>query len=386
MRQDTDTVRQKIAAARPWFPEEDFEEILEGVERILRSGQLILGENTHEFEQQFKQYVGAEHAVAVSSCSAALQIALRFFQIHGHEVILPTNNFVGVVTSVIYEGGTPVLADMNPETFCVDTEDVLARITSQTAGVIVVHIAGLVYPEIDRLRDICEKRGLFLIEDASHAHGATIDGRKAGSLTDVACFSFYPTKIMTTGTGGMITTRNPELVKYALSVRHHGVRSSLEDVVRLGNNWCLSEIHALLGLHQLRRLDENVEHRNRVVDWYRQGLGNAEWLTIPTYPEHLRHAYYKFPTLLREGMNRDQFRKVLNIEFRIENGAIYDPPCHLQPVFQELLGLREGMFPKAASTLKQQICPPIHSAISEREIRKVIQAMTALADRCRSTR
>jgi dTDP-4-amino-4,6-dideoxygalactose transaminase len=370
-----------IAAACPMIPDEDIEEIQLAVNDILRSGWLILGEHTHSFEEEFRTYIGVEHAVAVSSCTAAIQIVLRYHQIQGHEVIVPTNNFIGVVSAVIDEGGVPVLADMDPETFCVDTEDLLARITPRTVGVIVVHIAGLVYPEIDQLRTICKDKGLFLLEDASNANGAEIDGRKAGSLTDVACFSFYPTKIMTTGTGGMITTRNASLAEYARSVRHHGVGDSLEEIVNLGNDWCLSEINAVLGRSQLKRLDENVAHRNHMVARYRQGLKDLQWLNIPDYPENFRHAYYKFPVLIREGMDKEQLRRILYTEYHIENGNIYDPPCHLQPVLRKKFGYCEGMYPKAESTLRRQICPPIHSALTEQEVDRVIEAMVDVGNR-----
>jgi len=375
--------RQKIAAAMPRFPQEDLDQILPAIESILKSGRLILGPHTQRFEEAFRDYVGLEHAVAVGTCTAALQIAFRFHQLEGREVILPTNNFVGVVSAVIAEGGTPVLADMDPETFCMDLDDALARITPRTAGIVVVHIAGRIDPGIDRVRAVCEERGLFLIEDAAHAHGAAIGTRKAGSLAGTACFSFYPTKIITTGTGGMITTRDAKLAQFARSLRHHGVGASLDDVVNLGNDWCLGEINALLGCYQLKRLDENVAHRNRMVDLYRARLGREEWLAIPSHPEYIRHAYYKFPVLLRADLDRDRFRRLLWTDFAIENGAIYDPPCHLQPVLRRLFGYTEGMYPKAEAALKRQICPPIHSALSAADVDAVADAMIEVAGRCR---
>ncbi len=374
--------RRKIAAALPRFPQEDLGEILAAVESILRSGRLILGPHTARFEEDFRNYVGVEHAIAVGTCTAALQIALRFQRLQGREVILPTNNFVGVVSAVVYEGGIPVLADMDPATFCMDLDDAIARITPRTAGIIVVHIAGRVDPGIDRLRKLCDERGLFLIEDAAHAHGAAIGSRKAGSLAPTGCFSFYPTKIVTTGTGGMITTNDAKLAQFARSLRHHGAGSGLDDVVNLGNDWCLGEINALLGVFQLKRVDENVAHRNRMVDLYRQRLGSEKWLTIPSHPVDVRHAYYKFPVLLDARLDRERFRRMLWTEFGIENGAIYDPPCHLQPVFRRMFGYSEGMFPKAEAALKRQVCPPIHSLLSGAEVHAVADAMIDIAARC----
>ena len=373
----------KIAAAKPDFRSEDLAEILPAVEAILRSGRLILGPYTHHFEEAFRKYVGAEHAVAVSTCSAALQIVFRYLKVRDREVIMPTNNFVGVVSAVMYEGGTPVLADMDPNSFCMDTDDALARITPRTAGIVAVHIAGRIDPGMARLRKACDERGLFLVEDAAHAHGASVGTQKAGILADAGCFSFYPSKIMTTGTGGMITTGDAGLADYARSLRHHGVRSSLDDVAHLGSDWCLGEVNALLGLYQLKRLDENVAHRNRLVDLYRRLLANEDWLEIPYHPANVRHAYYKLPTLLDPEIDRDRFLRMLWTDFGIENGAIYDPPCHLQPVLRQHLGYSEGMFPKAEAYLRRQVCPPIHSGLSEAEVETVAGAMIAAAKACR---
>ncbi len=339
--------RRKVAGARPFFHDEDVPELLARLERIIRGGRLIFGENTREFEESFRDYVGTRHAVSVNSCTTALEIVMRFFGVRGREVIVPTNTFASCVKAVMYAGGAPVLAGMNPETFCLDTEDALGRINSKTAGIIVVHIAGLVYPEIDRLREECRERGLFLIEDPSHAHGATIDGRPAGSLADAACFSFYPTKIMTTGTGGMITTDNAELAAYARSVRHHGQGESLESIVNLGNDWCMDELSAALGVYQLKRLDESVEHRRRVVEWYERELKEVDWVSVPTYAENLRHAYYKFPVMLGDGIDKRKLRRIMLDEYQVELGSIYDPPCHLHPVFQRELGCYDGQFPEA---------------------------------------
>jgi dTDP-4-amino-4,6-dideoxygalactose transaminase len=377
------TKRKKISGARPYFHEEDVPKLLARVEDIIRGGRLIFGQNTSEFEESFRAYVGAEHAVSVSSCTAALEIAMRFFRVQGREVIVPTNTFAACVSAVTYAGGTPVLADMDPETFCLDTEDVLRRINEKTAGIIVVHIAGLIYPEIDRLRDECRRRGLFLIEDPSHAHGATIDERPAGSLADAACFSFYATKVMTTGTGGMITTNNSALAEYARSVRHHGQGESLEQIVNFGNDWCMDEIKAVLGVYQLKRLAENVEHRNRVVQWYRQGLSDLDWISVPLYSENLRHAYYKFPVMLAYEIDKEQLREIMLDEYQIELGSIYDPPCHLHPVFQRELGFYEGMFPRTEAVLRQQICLPVHAAVTEEDVTNVIGALHEVAVRVR---
>jgi len=378
-------MNERIPAARPGFPGEDIAAILPQIQAVLESGRLILGSHTSAFEEAFRRYVGVEHAIAVNSCSSALQICLRFLGAKGREVIIPTNSFPGTVTTVLYEGGIPVLAEMDPVTFCMDTEDALRRITPRTAGFLVVHLAGLVYPDIDRLRSVCRQKGLFLIEDAAHAAGASIGDRKAGSLADAGCFSFYPTKVMTTGTGGMITTDNRQLADYARLLRHHGQGNRRGQFLVQGNDWCMSEIHAILGLHQLAAIDENIAHRNRVVKWYRADLADSDWISIPACPGDQRHAYYKCPTLLGADVDCHRFRRVLEDEYGIENGSIYDPPCHLQPAFRDTLGDLRGAFPVAETTLGRQFCPPVHTGISAEQVHRVTRAMRAAIGSCQDS-
>lgn len=374
------TGRKHIAGARPFFSEDDMPEILERMETILRGGRLIFGENTRQFEENFRCFVGTRHAVSVNSCTTALEIAFRFYDVRDREVLVPTNTFASVVTAVMYSGGIPVLVEMDPHSFCLDTDDLLSRINSRTAGIVVIHLAGQIYPDIDEVREVASQKGLFVIEDCSHAHGATIDDRKAGSLVDAACFSFYPTKLMTTGTGGMLTTDNGELAAYARSLRHHGQGDSLEDIENLGNDWCMTEIGAVLGAYQLARLEENVEYRNRVVEWYRRELVDVDFLEIPQTMERYRHSYYKLPVLLAPELDKKQLCRRLLTDFHIETGSLYDPPCHLQPVFRRVLRCYEGMFPIAESVLRRQICLPIHSQISEGDVRYLSSVLQSVVD------
>lgn len=374
-----------VAGARPYFHDDDVPEILGRLEKVLRGGRLIFGDNTREFEEGFRAYVGAAHAVAVNSCTTALEITLRHYGVAGREVIVPTNTFASVAKAVIYAGGVPVLADMDEATFCLDVEDALSRVTPLTAGVIAVHIAGLVDPRFDELRRACRERGIFLVEDGSHAHGASLDGRRAGALADAACFSFYPTKIMTTGTGGMITTDDDRLAAFARSVRHHGQgEGGLEDIVNLGNDWCMNELSAVLGVYQLKRLEESVEHRRRLVAWYREELAGDDWVSIPDYPANVRHAYYKIPVMLARGVDKEALRRLLRDDHRIEVGSIYDPPCHLQPVFQQLLGCRRGMFPKAEAALARQTCLPAHALVTREDVAASAAAVRGAVARCRA--
>ena len=379
-------LRREVLAARPVISEAGLQALLPEIEQILRSGRFILGPQTRRFEEMFREYVGTSHAVAVSTCSAALQIVLRHHGIEGREVIVPTNGFPGALSPILYEDGIPVLAEMDEQTFCMDLGDALSRVTRKTAGFIVTHIAGRIQPNLDELRDFCRQEGLFLIEDAAHAHGASIRGRKAGTLADAACFSFYPTKNMTSLTGGMITTESKELADLARSLRHHGQGRRRNEFVHLASDWCMSEIHAAVGVCQLRELDEQVAHRNRVVQRYREKLGHLDWITIPEHGEEIVHAYYKLPTLLDAGIERDKLQQKLEADCGIQNGTVYDPPCHLQPVHRKRFGGRPGMFPKAERTLARQFCPPVHAAVSEDDVDYVVEMLTACVEDCWKTR
>ena len=204
----------KITNAKPFFPNEDIDSILNDIKDSLRTGVLTFGPNVEKLEREFADYVGVKHAIAVNSGTSALEIALRYFELNGGEVIVPTNSFVASANAVIFAGGKPVLADIKKETLCIDPNEIRKKISANTKGVMVVHLAGLIPPEMKEIQEICKENNLFLIEDAAHAPGASIDNKKAGNLGDVGCFSFFPTKPMTTGEGGIITTNDVKLAEF----------------------------------------------------------------------------------------------------------------------------------------------------------------------------
>jgi perosamine synthetase len=367
-----------ITSAKPFFREEDIKDISSEVSLILKSGRLILGPYTKRLEEIFAEYIGVKYAIAVSSCTAALQIALSFFDIKEKEVIVPTNTFLATSNAVIYSGGIPVLVDIHPDSLCLDPIDFQRRITPKTKGVIVVHVGGLPCPDIDAIRLICNERGLFLLEDVAHAHGGIIDGRKAGSLGNAGCFSFYPTKVMTTCTGGMITTDDDRLAEYAISLRHHGIGSGLTDIVNLGNDWLMDEISALLGIYQLKALESNIARRIAIATKYAEGLDNFGGIRLFKVPSNIRHSYYKYPVLLPSYVEKKVFVEKMEYEFGIDIGSIYDPPCHLQPIYKKLFGFYDGMFPVADQVLKKICCLPMFVQITDEEIEHVLESFKSL--------
>jgi dTDP-4-amino-4,6-dideoxygalactose transaminase len=278
---------------------------------------------------------------------------------------------------VIFAGGKPVFADINRETLCIDVEDALERITDRTVGIMVVHIAGLICPQMDELVEICRDRDLFLIEDAAHAHGAMFNGIQAGNLGDVGCFSFYPTKVMTTGEGGMICTNIGELPERMKVIRFDGISpEDLNVVIKLGYNWHMSELNAVLGIYQLRRLESYINQRNKIASQYRSGLKGLSGVTVFHTPSTIRHSYYKFPILVDEDIHINKLIQILKDHYGIEIGRLYYPPCHLQPLYQKLMNCKAGMYPTAEEILRRVICLPMHVQIRETDVKYVLNSLT----------
>lgn len=364
-----------IAGARPTFPEEDLPGILEEIAAVLRGGRLILGPKTRELEAAWAARMGTKHAVALSSCTAALEIALRHAQVAGREVIVPTNTFVATANAAVNAGAKVVFADMDAADFCLDVDDALGRITPRTAAVIAVHIAGFVSSGMERLRRECGSRGIALIEDCAHAHGASLGDRVAGALGDAGCFSLYPTKVLTSGVGGVLTTDDDALADLGRSLRHHGQGASLEQIVNAGNDWMMDEVRAVLARAQLRRLDEFLEKRRTIAARYDTLLSADPGIERPRLAPHCKPAYYKYPILLPRGVDGEVVRKELLDAHQIEAGSLYNPPCHLMPVFRRTLGTGPGMLPNAEAYLPRQLCLPMHSTLALADADRSVAAL-----------
>jgi dTDP-4-amino-4,6-dideoxygalactose transaminase len=360
--------------ASPVFDEESIRKILLDMESTLRSGILTNGLHTKEFERKFAEYIQTKFAVAVNSGTSNLEIVLRYFGVKNSEVIVPTNTFIATANSVLFAGGKPVFADMREDTLCIDPFEVERRISSKTVAVIVVHVAGLVCPQIREISKLCKDHGLFLIEDCAHAHGAMIDGVKAGALGDAGCFSFFPTKIMTTGEGGIITTDNSSLAAAALMMRNHG-QNSQSLMVTLGHNWCMGELNAILGEHQLENLEFFVARRNELAQIYNESLLNVEGVSPIINPSNIRHSYYKYTVKLDRGINVEKVSKMLKEEYNIDTGHLYYPPVHLHPYYRENFGTGEGMFPVAEDVLPRVLCLPLHVAIAKESVPYITKAL-----------
>lgn len=365
----------RVPPATVYIPEADRRAILARIDEALATGQLTLGKFGRELEERFAAYCGATYAVAVSSGTSALEIALRALGVDGKEVLVPANTFFATAAAALHAGARVRFLDCDPRTMAVSVEDLAAHIGPRTAGVIVVHIGGLVTPDIEAIRRLCAERGIWLLEDAAHAHGSTMGGRMAGTFGVAGAFSFYPTKVMTAGEGGMIVTDDERLRDEALIYRDQGKASFTQNAhTRLGSNWRMSELHAAVALSQLARLDEFIAHRQRIARVYDAALADGRLGLRPlAVPEGARCNYYKYVVYLPDGIDRAALKRLLREEYDIGlSGEVYETPLHEQPVFA---AYRDRSLPGAEYLCARHICLPISAVMTEEQARFVVDAL-----------
>lgn len=372
---------RKINMADPHFNEEDRKWIHREIDAIL-DGALSMGPNVLAFEREFAARIGVSHAIAMNSCTSALEAALLYEDVLDREVIVPAETHIATGMAVHLVGGVPIFAEVSASTLCLDLEDVRRRVTPRTAGVILVHFAGFVPPEVMELKRFCEEKGLFLIEDAAHAPGARRQGREAGSIGNAGCFSFYPTKVLTAGEGGMLTTNDADIAAFARSFQHRGrdMDAPVERYLRPGRNVRMTEMAALLGRVQLRHLDEFLERRRRVAAVYGEELSGIPELSliVPEQPES--SAFWKVPLLLAPSVNRILLTEGLT-KAGVSVDWMYQPALHLQPVFRNIYGTVEGMLPLTEEILGRNLCLPCHQGMTDDDARYVARTLKDILGR-----
>jgi perosamine synthetase len=371
-----------IPPARLVFSEEDRARILGLVDASLVSGSLTLGHNGEAFEEAFAKLHRAPHAVATSSGTSALEIIFRALDLGGREVVVPANTFFATAAAVIHAGGRPRLADVSPTTLCLSAACVEAALTPATAAVVLVHIGGLITPEIDGIRQLCDDRGVVLVEDAAHAHGSTWQDRPAGTFGHAAAFSFYPTKVIASGEGGMIVTADDRLAADARILRDQGKAGFLGGShVQLGYAWRMSELHAAVGRVHLDRLEEFIGVRRRVAARYDAALAAVPGLAVMVEPEGVRSNYYKYPVLLDAGIDRVRFKAVMREDFDVAcSGEVYATPLHHEPVFAGIdIAPGPGALATAEDVCARHVCLPVHSDMTDAEADQVVHAARAVA-------
>ena len=358
-----------------YFPADDRAEILARIEQALTTGQLTLGATGRELEEAFAARHQAAHAVAVSSGTSALEIILRALGVEGREVLVPANTFFATAAAGSHAGARVRFVECDPQTMSFDLDDVAASIGPDTAAVVAVHIGGLISPALPALAALCAARGVHLVEDAAHAHGSALDDRPAGTFGVAGAFSFYPTKVIAGGEGGMIVTNEGAIAEEARTYRDQGKGSFHSNFhTRLGANWSMSEPHAAIVLTQLRRLDEFIAARQSLAKRYDAAIEQIGLRPLEI-PANAHCNYYKYVAFLPDGVNRAELKQTLRQRYDIGlSGEVYDTPLHQQPVFEPLA---DRALPGAEWLCARHICLPLYPTLDERDADYVIESLAS---------
>jgi perosamine synthetase len=369
---------------RPSLGREEAEEVL----KVLATGWLTTGAVAQRFEREFAAYIGCKYAVAVNSATAALQLGLDAIGLRpGDEVLVPTYTFTASAEVVTYFGARPVLCDSVPAGFNIDPEDVKQKITSRTRAIIPVHIAGQAC-ELDSLHRVAKHFSLHVIEDAAHALPAWYRGSRIGAVSELTAFSFYATKTITTGEGGMLTTDNPEYAERAAMMRLHGISgdawkryakegSWYYEVVDAGYKLNLPDVLAALGVAQLAKCDRFWRRRSEIAALYRQRLTDFEELELPPGCDDTdQHSWHLF--IIRICHDALQLTRNEFIDELKRSGigtSVHFIPLHSHPFYQKRFGYRPGDFPNAEDAYSRSISLPLFPAMTEGDVKSVLKAI-----------
>jgi len=383
----------RIPLARPDITEQE----IEAVVAVLRTPYLSLGPKVEDFEKRLAEYAGVRYAVAVNSGTSALHLIIRALKIGpGDEVITTPFSFISSSNCILFEGAKPVFVDIEPKTLNIDPELIEAAITPRTKAILAVDVFG--HPaEWDRLKEIADKHGLRLIEDSAEALGAEwrspkskvhspksenqenplrSEWKKAGSFGNAGVFAFYPNKQITTGEGGVIVTDDVELARVCRSMANQGRGEGGEWLqhVRLGYNYRMDEMSAVLGLVQLSRIEEIVASRAQVADWYAKALKEVEGIEPPYVSPNIRMSWFVYVVRLSEAFTqKDRDRILQGLQEKGIECRNYFAPIHLQPFYREILGTKEGDFPVTESIAARTIALPFYNRLTEGEVDYVVE-------------
>ena len=369
-----------INIAEPFFSPEDKTLIHKELDAILDT-KLSMGKHVKEFENEFSKKVGTKYAIAMNSCTSALEAALTYYNIQGKEVIVPTQTFIATGMAVHLSGGKPIYSEIKENDLCLDIEDIKKKTTKNTVGIIIVHMAGYISSDIDKIRDYCDKNNLFLIEDAAHTPGAEVNNVKSGNFGHIGCFSFYPTKILTSGEGGMLTTNSQDIANYARSFQNRGrdMMSKVEKYILPSRNVRMTEFSALIGRVQLSHLEKYLLNRRKVAKIYQKQLGKIKKIKLILPKKLDQTACWKIPVILDQSYDREEI--IIKLKKNgIEADLAYNPPLHLQPVMKKLYNNQKGMLPRSENILSRHICLPSHQNMTEDDANYVCEKLLKILE------
>ena len=357
---------KRLQIAKPVFDEKTIQD----VEEVIRSGYLRQGPKTKLFEDNFAERVGAKYAYAVYTGTAALHVSYLSVAKPGDEIILPSFTFFATASMAIHSNAKPVFADIDPETFLIDPEDVKEKITAKTKAMVPVHLFGNA-ADMDALSDISEDHGIKIISDSAQAHGTEYAGRDLGSYDDLNCYSFYPSKTLTTGEGGMVTTNDEELDRIGRLLKSHGDDGRYHHVM-VGLNYRMSDIMGAIGINQLSRLDEFLETRRHLGKKYRDGVANIPGITPQKVKDKVNHSYSYFSSVLKLDelkCTRDEFVEAVNAE-NIDCAVHYPIPLTVQPAILDIM--EPAPCPISEDISTRIFSLPMHAELTDEDIETIL--------------
>jgi perosamine synthetase len=363
-------VKRKIPIAKPNFGKEE-EDV---VKEVLESGILASGPKTKAFEKEYAEYIGVEHAVAVTNGTIALDVALKALKLgSGDEVITSAFSFVASGNCILFQNAKPVFADIDPKTFNVDPSDVAEKITAKTKALIPIHMFGQP-ASMDTLKEIAEDHRIALVEDAAQAHGAEYKGQKAGSIGDMGCFSFYATKNMTAGEGGMITTNDPKLADKARLLINHG-QSQKYSHDTLGYNYRMTEMCAAIGSVQLKKLDAFNKKRIENAALLSNVICRLNGLTVPYVDKDVKHVFHQYVIRVEDNylLSRTELADSL-AEKGVGVAVHYPIPIYSQPLYQKL-GYKNTVCPNTEDACRRVLSLPVHPLVERKDIEYILDAL-----------
>lgn len=363
----------------------DFDDAeLQAVTAVLKSKWLTMGAETQRFENAFASFIGVKHAFAVSNATVALHLANAALGIGaGDEVLVPSLTFVATANAVKYTGATPVFVDItSQDDLSISPTAIEAAITPATKAITVMHYGGYLC-DMDAINAIARKHHLAVIEDAAHAPGTELNGKKAGTFSDAACFSFFSNKNLVTGEGGMIVTDHDDLAERISLMRSHGMttltwdrhkgHAHSYDVVALGYNYRIDEIRSALGLTQLGKLPKNNERRREITNWYRAQLSEVDELTLPYLQHPGLSAAHLFPILLDAKLDRTAF--IDQMKQRGIQTSIHYPPIHQFTYYRQQNGKHDQPLPLTESAGRREVTLPLYPTMSPDDVKQVVSAI-----------
>jgi dTDP-4-amino-4,6-dideoxygalactose transaminase len=380
-----------LAFARPDIGQEEIDEVAD----TLRSGWLTSGPKVARFEEGFRAITGASHAVALSSCTAGLHLALLAAEIGpGDEVITTPLTFAATVNVILHAGATPVLADVSLEDYCLDPEQVAAKITPQTKAIIPMHYGGQPC-RMDELLALARERGLRVIEDAAHALPAQYRGKAVGGLSDAAVFSFYPIKNITTGQGGMLTTNDEQLAEQVRLLSLHGLSknawnryseggSAEYQVLAPGFNYSMTDIQAAIGIHQLEKLAAFQARREQLVAQYDDAFADLPEVVRPPRRDDSVHAWHLYAIRVETaGLTISRAQFIEELRQRGIGTSLHFIPIHFHPYFREHLGWRDGDFPATEKVYAGLVSLPLYPRMTDEDVERVSAAVHEILEQTR---